>query len=73
MPGFVKVANEVFRTFRKPTRLAVAVRLYDMADTHRWKPFPAADRFLMESGASLWIEHDFAANALLDKSPAYYE
>jgi len=29
--------------------------------------------FLSETGARLWIEHDSAANALLDKSPAYYE
>ena len=29
--------------------------------------------FLIESGARLWIEHDIAENALLDKSPAYYE
>ena len=33
----------------------------------------AVEDFLMESGARLWIEHDFAANALLDKSPAHYE
>lgn len=29
--------------------------------------------FLIETGARLWIEHDIAENALLDKSPAYYE
>ena len=33
----------------------------------------AVEDFLFESGATLWIEHDFVANALLDKSPAYYE
>ncbi len=33
----------------------------------------AVEDFLIESGATLWIEHDFAANALLDKSPASYE
>ena len=33
----------------------------------------AVEDFLIESGARLWIEHDVAANALLDKSPAYYE
>ena len=33
----------------------------------------AVEDLLIESGARLWIEHDFAANALLDKSPAYYE
>ena len=29
--------------------------------------------FLIETGARLWIGHDIAGNALLDKSPAYYE
>ena len=29
--------------------------------------------FLIETGATLWIEHDFATNALLRKSPASYE
>ena len=33
----------------------------------------AVEDFLMESGARLWIEHDFTANALFDKLPAYYE
>ena len=31
------------------------------------------ENFLMMSGARFWIEHDFAENVLLDKSPAYYE
>ena len=50
MAGYVKVANEVFRCFRKPARLAVAVRLYELGDMHRWEPFSASDRFLMDSG-----------------------
>ena len=29
--------------------------------------------FLKQSGAQLWIEHDYAANAKLKKAPAYYE
>ncbi len=29
--------------------------------------------FLKKSGAQLWIEHDYAANAKLKKSPAYYQ
>ena len=33
----------------------------------------AVEDFLFESGGTLWIEHDSAANALLNKSPAYYE
>jgi len=31
------------------------------------------EEFLKKSGAQLWIEHDYAANAKLKKSPAYYE
>jgi N-acyl homoserine lactone hydrolase len=31
------------------------------------------EEFLKTSGAKLWIEHDYTANAKLKKSPAYYE
>jgi N-acyl homoserine lactone hydrolase len=31
------------------------------------------EQFLKQSGAQLWIEHDYTANAKLKKSPAYYE
>lgn len=31
------------------------------------------DEYLKETGAALWIEHDFAANAKLKKSPAFYD
>ena len=31
------------------------------------------DEYLKETGAALWIEHDFAANARLKKAPAYYD
>ena len=31
------------------------------------------EEFLKTSGAQLWIEHDYAANAKLKKSPAYYQ
>jgi N-acyl homoserine lactone hydrolase len=31
------------------------------------------EQFLKTSGAQLWIEHDYAANAKLKKAPAYYE
>ncbi len=31
------------------------------------------EEFLKKSGAQLWIEHDYAANAKLKKSPAFYE
>ena len=33
----------------------------------------AIDAFLKKTGAQLWIQHDFNANAKLKKSPQYYE
>jgi hypothetical protein len=33
----------------------------------------AVEAFLKKTGAQLWIEHDFEANAKLKKAPAYYE
>ena len=33
----------------------------------------AIEAFLKQSGAQLWIQHDFAGNAQLKKSPAYYD
>jgi N-acyl homoserine lactone hydrolase len=33
----------------------------------------AIDAFLKKTGAQLWIQHDFIANAKLKKSPHYYE
>jgi glyoxylase-like metal-dependent hydrolase (beta-lactamase superfamily II) len=33
----------------------------------------AVDAFLARTGAQLWIQHDFVADAKLKKAPAYYE
>ena len=33
----------------------------------------AIDAFLKKTGAQLWIQHDFAANARLKKAPGYYD
>jgi glyoxylase-like metal-dependent hydrolase (beta-lactamase superfamily II) len=33
----------------------------------------SVEAFLKQTGAQLWIQHDFNANAKLKKSPAYYE
>jgi hypothetical protein len=33
----------------------------------------AVEAFLKKTGAQLWIQHDFMANAKLKKSPQYYE
>ena len=31
------------------------------------------EEYLRRTGTALWIEHDFAANTKLRKSPAYYD
>ena len=31
------------------------------------------EEYLQKTKTTLWIEHDFVANAKLKKSPAYYE
>ena len=33
----------------------------------------AIEEFLVETGAQLWIQHDAVGNALLRKSPQYYD
>ena len=49
MPGFVKVANEVFK-FRKMSLRHVAVRLYELGDEWKWESFPCSDSYLMDDG-----------------------
>ena len=44
---------------------------YDEAQT--LASMDAVEAFLEESGADLWIEHDFIHNATLKKSPEYYQ
>jgi glyoxylase-like metal-dependent hydrolase (beta-lactamase superfamily II) len=43
----------------------------DAAQTRRTRT--AIDAYLEKNRAQLWIQHDFAANARLKKSPAFYE
>ena len=43
----------------------------DAAQTRRTRT--AIDAFLAKTRAQLWIQHDFAGNALLKKAPAFYE
>jgi hypothetical protein len=33
----------------------------------------AVEAFLKKTGAQLWIQHDFTANAKLKKAPEFYE
>ena len=44
---------------------------YDAAQT--LASMDAVETFLQQSGADLWIEHDFIHDATLKKSPEYYQ
>ena len=33
----------------------------------------AVEAFLKKTGAELWIQHDFTANARVKKAPAFYD
>ena len=33
----------------------------------------AIEQFLRETGAQLWIQHDYSENAKLKKAPSYYD
>ena len=55
------------------SRMLKRVPTFNFDEAETLASMDAVEDFLIESGARLWIEHDFAANALLDKAPAYYE
>ncbi len=69
--GGVVLSGDLYHFPENRTLKRVPTFNFDEAQT--LASMDAVEDFLMESGARLWIEHDFAANALLDKSPAYYE
>ena len=69
--GGVVLSGDLYHFPENRTLKRVPTFNFDEAET--LASMDAVEAFLMESGATLWIEHDSAANALLDKSPAYYE
>ena len=86
-PGHTPGHQVLFVDLAETGPLVLSGDLYHFPENRRLKRVPtfnfdeaqtlasmdAVEDFLIESGATLWIEHDVAANALLDKSPAYYE
>ena len=54
-------------------RLLKRVPTFNFDDVQTLESMELVEDFLITRGARLWIEHDIAANALLDKSPAYYD
>ena len=55
------------------SRMLKRVPSFNFDEAETLASMDAVEDFLIESGARLWIEHDFAAHALLDRSPAYDE
>ena len=49
------------------------VPLFNYDEAQTLASMDAVEAFLEESGADLWIEHDFIHNATLKKSPEYYQ
>lgn len=86
-PGHTPGHQVLFVDLAETGPLVLSGDLYHFAESRTLKRVPtfnfdeaqslasmnAVEDFLIESGARLWIEHDFAANALLDKASAYYE
>lgn len=86
-PGHTPGHQVLFLKLAKTGSILVAGDLYHYQEertTHRVPGFDVnkeqslasramIEEFLKTSGAQLWIEHDYAANAKLKKAPAYYE
>jgi N-acyl homoserine lactone hydrolase len=86
-PGHTPGHQVLFLKFAETGPVLVAGDLYHYQEertTHRVPTFEfnkeqslasraMIEEFLKKSGAQLWIEHDYAANAKLKKAPAYYQ
>ena len=69
--GPVVLSGDLYHFPENRTLKRVPTFNFDEAQT--LESMDLVEDFLIETGARLWIEHDVAANARLDKSPAYYE
>jgi N-acyl homoserine lactone hydrolase len=69
--GAVLLSGDLYHYPEERTLDRVPTFEFDADQTRRTRR--AVDVFLKTSGAQLWIQHDFAANARLKKSPAFYD
>jgi N-acyl homoserine lactone hydrolase len=86
-PGHTPGHQVLFLKLKKTGPIVLSGDLYHYPEERKLKRVPTfeADQqqtvetrekieaFLKESGAQLWIQHDYAANAKLKKAPQYYE
>src|SRR5712692_3057140 len=85
-PGHTPGHQVLFLKLKKTGPVLVAGDLYHLPEERTMNRFPtfefnkdqsaasrgSIDAFLKKSKAEMWIEHDWATNAKLKKSPAYY-
>ena len=69
--GPVVLSGDLYHYPEERKLKRVPVREYDPAQTAATRE--KIERFLKESGAQLWIQHDYIANSKLKKAPQYYE
>ena len=69
--GAVLLSGDLYHYPEERTLDRVPTFEFDADQTRRTRR--AVDVLLKTSGAQLWIQHDFAANARLKKSPAFYD
>jgi len=86
-PGHTPGHNVLFLKLKKTGPIVLSGDLYHYPEERTLNRLPVAEfdkqqtaasraeleGFLKKTGASLWIEHDFVANARMKKAPAFYE
>jgi N-acyl homoserine lactone hydrolase len=86
-PGHTPGHQVLFLKLKKTGPIILSGDLYHYPEERKLKRVPTfesdqqqtvetrekIEAFLKESGAQLWIQHDYAANAKLKKAPQYYE
>jgi len=69
--GPIVLSGDLYHYPEERTAHKIPVRDFNRDQTAASRD--AIDAYLKKTGAQLWIQHDFTANAKLNKSPAYYE
>ncbi len=69
--GPVVISGDLYHYPQERERNLVPLTEFDAAQSAASRA--AVEAFLKKTGAQLWIQHDFLANARLKKSPEYYE
>lgn len=69
--GPVVISGDLYHYPEERQRNLIPTTEFDAAESAQSRA--AIEAFLKQTGAQLWIQHDFTANAKLKKSPQYYE